>query len=103
LTNFRLSDPLIDGVAANLVCSPVPVGGSLGVSIKTTCVGTTTATQAAINSGANIVNTATATFQEAPSASASATVTVVSAPALSITKTASPTVVSAANQVITSE
>jgi uncharacterized repeat protein (TIGR01451 family) len=101
LTGFRLTDALIDGVSNDLICTPVARGGTLGVAVKTTCVGTTTATQADINTQTSIVNTASAQFAEAPPASASATVSVVAAPALTITKSASPTVVSAASQVIT--
>ncbi len=58
-------------------------------------------TQSDINTLSTIVNNASAVFNEAATQSASATVSVIASPALSLTKTASPTVVNAANQVIT--
>ncbi len=101
LNGFALSDPLIDESSGNVACSPTPKGGVLPVRVVTTCVGTYTVSQSDLNTKTTIVNTATAVFTEAAAASASATVSLVATPALIISKTASPTLVTAAGEVVT--
>lgn len=82
-----------------LTCQPVPVGSTLVVGATTTCVGTRTVTQAEVNAGANLVNTASARSQQTPTpVTATATVAVTQRPRLSITKRADRTSVNAAGQ-----
>lgn len=100
LTNFALSDFLIETSNRDLSCSPVAPGQTLGVGLSTTCTGSYTVTQANINAGTPIVNTASAQFSEAPSQSASATTTVTQSPTFTITKTADRPSVDAAGQIV---
>ncbi|SDU92300.1 conserved repeat domain-containing protein [Microlunatus sagamiharensis] len=77
---------------------------TLAPNASTTCTATYTTTQADLEAG-SIANTARATGtaggQAVTSPAATATVTATRAPALSLTKTASPTTVTAAGQTVT--
>ena len=97
VTGVAVSDPL-PGLGA-ITCP----GTSLAPGANTTCSATYTVTQANVDAG-SIPNTATVTGV-APNGSsvsdtASATVTATRTPAISIVKTASPTTVTAANQIV---
>jgi uncharacterized repeat protein (TIGR01451 family) len=101
LTSFSVVDPLIDGSTNNLVCAPAARGATLTVAGgTTTCTGTYVVTQNDLNSLSSIVNNVTASFTQASPQTASATVSIVPAAALTITKTANPTVANAAGTVI---
>lgn len=95
LTGLVLSDPLLG--SNGLVCNPA--GTTLAVGSTTTCRGSYTVTQNDLNSGSNIVNVATASFTSLAPQSANFTTRVTGLPSLTISKTASPTVVSASGQV----
>ena len=64
LTNFQLSDSLIN--SAQIRCSPVAIGGTLTVATGlTTCTGVYAVTQADINRGLTLTNTAIAQTTQA--------------------------------------
>jgi uncharacterized repeat protein (TIGR01451 family) len=101
LLNFQLSDPLVDGSSNNIRCTPVSEGASLTVAVKTTvCTGSYTVKQSDINAGQNILNVATASFNNAQPVSAQATTSVTQRFLLSITKAANRPTVSAAGDSI---
>ncbi len=100
LTNFNLQDDRIQSIQNDLQCSPVARGQTLPVAQLTTCTGSYVVTQADINSGRPIVNTATASFQQAAPLSASVTTTIAQTAAMTLTKRASVPSVSQLGEVI---
>lgn len=72
LTTLSVVDPRLPG----LVCAPTGLGGTLRVGTNTLCTGTYSTTQADINAGVPILNTATASAAQTAAVSASATVNV---------------------------
>ncbi|MDH2430446.1 hypothetical protein [Sphaerisporangium sp. TRM90804] len=103
LTNVGATDVAFSGSAAQPVIS-CPVT-TLAPQASTTCTGTYVVTQADVDAG-SIVNTAVAAGTSPSGAlvtavPSTATVTVVSAPSLSLLKTASPSAVAAAGVTIT--
>ncbi len=98
LDNFQISDPLLNNA---VTCSPVSVGGQLGVGRRTTCTGSYTVRQVDLNLGANIVNEATVRTTQAGPVSAMDVTKVLQIPSFTVNKTASPTTVSRAGQKVT--
>jgi uncharacterized repeat protein (TIGR01451 family) len=108
--NVHLTDIVVDetafsgtGIPPVVTCPPGPLAPTASVD----CTATYTVTQADIDAG-SVTNTATATATPPPgvtpppvSPPSSATVSAPAAPALTILKTATPTVVTVAGQVVT--
>jgi len=57
---------LIDSTTNDLVCAPVPRGGTLAVGATTMCSGTFVVTQAVLGNGQPVVNTAVVSTTSAP-------------------------------------
>lgn len=89
-----------DNRVSSVTCSPVPIGGSLGVRQSTTCTGSYSVTQADLNAGVPLLNEATASSTETQPVKAVATVNVNQNARFNVTKTASLSSVSAAGEVI---
>jgi len=101
LSNFDVQDVRIVSTQNDLTCSPVARGQTLGTAQLTTCTGSYVVTQGDINSGSLIVNTATASFQQAQPLSASVATAVVQNAAMTLTKTANKGSVASLGEVIT--
>ncbi len=107
--NVTLSDLSVADVqmapAGSLTSGPTCPAGAVAPGTTVDCSGSYVATQADIDNGfINDTATATATAPDRipiTSASSSATVTATQTPAISLTKSASPTIVSAAGQTVT--
>ena len=96
LKNVKISDPL-SGLSA-LTCTPSQPA-SLAPGAQLVCTATRAVTQADVDAG-KIANTATATSDNTPPETSSVTVSVPQAPALTLTKAASPATYSYPDQVI---
>jgi uncharacterized repeat protein (TIGR01451 family) len=86
LTNLALIDAKVSGVT----CAPVIIGGTLPIGNTTICSGTHSVTQAEINLGAAIVNTASVKFTELTKSSNTVTVPIVQTASFTISKSVSP-------------
>ncbi|MFZ1814767.1 MAG: hypothetical protein WBO55_16100 [Rhizobiaceae bacterium] len=96
MTGTTITDDLVQGVSSTgmLVSGPTGDGAPVGVfGVGETWVYTTAyaVTQANLDNGANLVNTATFDTAEMSPASASATTTITQSPSMSIAKTADDT------------
>lgn len=96
---YTISDDKVTSISCSGAASPLANGAS------TTCTGTYTITQAMMDSGASITNTATATAkngtQTVTSQSASATVTISQIKSLGLSVTANPSTATTLNTVVT--
>jgi uncharacterized repeat protein (TIGR01451 family) len=91
LTNFQISDPLVQGgTGRQVVCSP-SLGGSLAASATATCTASYIVTQADMNAGRDLVNVATAQFVEFGPLPSQVSTSVQQQPSLTLGKTVSPT------------
>ena len=95
-----MADDLVDGSQFTVTCTPVPKGTTLPVGGQTTCQGSYLVSQADLNRGTPLVNTATASFTNASPLSASATTRVQQNPRLTVVKTGDKTQVVRAGEVI---
>jgi uncharacterized repeat protein (TIGR01451 family) len=98
LTGFQINDPLFPG---GMTCSPVAPGQTLSRAASTTCTGQYSLTAGDVSRG-TVVNVVTITLGGLQrSASALVTIRPATQGQLTLTKTASPTFVSAAGQTVT--
>ena len=96
LNNVTLADPLF---AAAPVCTPV-TPAILAPAASMTCTGSYAATQADIDGGGSINNTATASSDDASDVSDSASVSVVTAPGITMVKTSGTILITTVGQVV---
>jgi uncharacterized repeat protein (TIGR01451 family) len=102
LTNFQVSDPLVDSSSGQRVTCVPSLGGLLPAGVLARCSASYVVTQSDINAGRDLVNVATAQFAEIGPQSAEVSTSVRQVPSLLLTKTVNPsTAVSAANTRLT--
>ncbi len=93
LTGIALTDNNTDS-------TPTCPGSTLDVGASMTCTGQHTVTQTELDGGGNLVNVATASSNEAPDATATVSIPIQQSPAMTLKKSSTTTLITAAGQVV---